>query len=106
MTLDDIEILQDFALCEDVTDICNFTDAIHHEMYWGACSDERMSSDNLRIFKIVKLPKNELSWEKEGFSLRVGDKVLCIALGFDVKFDDGKVFKMHELKYITAKFED
>ena len=101
MTVDEIDIVNDnFVLCQDITDEYDFYGV---GFYVEPSEDKRMSKDNLRVFKVVKLKGK--SWSASGFEISIGDKVLSAALGMDILLD-GIKYKIHELKYIIAKVED
>ncbi len=96
-SVDNFTIVADFALCK--------YDFIQEESsFWTDTSDERMTKDNLVFFEIVKLPHNVKSYNYNGFELSVGDRVISIAIGDDLKFpNDPNSYKLLEMKYLTAK---
>ena len=59
-----------------------------------------MSSDNLHLFEVVKLPEKEL--DENYLDVSVGDRIISISTGTDLRID-GTDYKLFDLKYITAK---
>ena len=97
--LDDMKILGDFVLCKDVTEEVNG----NRKMFLVNPTDNRMSSDNLHIFEVVKVPEEKPD-ERKYLPVSVGDRVISISTGTDIRIKDVE-YKLFELKYITAKLE-
>ncbi len=99
---DRIEVLWDFVLCQDATD--DFYELSSKALVVDS-GESNMTSENLRVFKVVKLPKGVETFEAtSGLKLCVGDMVVSIAHGVDAMLD-GIVYKLFESKYIVAKLE-
>lgn len=98
--LDEMKIIRDFVLCKDVTKEVNGTST---NLFLGTPEDDRMSSDNLHIFEVVKLPEHKIDTDKY-LDLSIGDKVISISTGTGYKIDDHN-YKLFELQYITAKLD-
>ena len=96
--LDEMKIIGDFVLCKDVT-----LDAERGSkgLVLVNPEDNRMSSDNLHLFEVVKLPEHGVD-ENKYVPLRIGDRIISISTGNDLRID-GEDYKLFELKYITAK---
>lgn len=96
--LEGMRIIGDFVLCKDVTKEVNGSTTL---LTLGTPEDDRMSSDNLHIFEVVKLPEHKINTDRY-LDLNIGDRVISISTGNDFKID-GIDYKMFELQYITAK---
>ena len=94
---DEMKIIGDFILCKDVTEEVNGG----KHLFLATPEDNRMSSDNLHIFQVVKVPE-KVTDQSKYLPLEVGDRIISISTGNDLRID-GKDYKMFELKYITAK---
>ena len=93
-----MRIIGDFVLCKDVTKEVNGSTTL---LTLGTPEDDRMSSDNLHIFEVVKLPERKINTDRY-LDLNIGDRAISISTGNDFKID-GIDYKMFELQYITAK---
>ena len=92
--LDEMKIIGDFVLCKDVTA------EVKGGLFLATPEDDRMSSDNLHLFEVVKLPEKEL--DENYLDVSVGDRIISISTGTDLRID-GTDYKLFDLKYITAK---
>lgn len=99
--LDEMKIIADFVLCKDVTKEVNGSATL---LTLGTPEDDRMSSDNLHIFEVVKLPERKIDPDKY-LDLKVGDRVISISTGSEYKID-GDDYKLFHLQYITAKLNN
>jgi len=98
-SISSFRVIGNFALCKDVG-------GIEPSRFWVDSSNTDMTTDNLRFYEIVKLPDNKQTFDFNGFLLSVGDVVISIATGTDVRFeDDPQQYKLFDLEYITAKKE-
>lgn len=95
--LDEMKIIGDFILCKDVTEEFN----AGSKLFIATPEDNRMSSDNLHIFEVVKIPEKGIDINTY-FDLAPGDRIISISTGTDLRID-GKDYKLFDLKYITAK---
>lgn len=98
--LERMNIVGDFVLCKDVTKEVNGSTTL---LTLGTPEDDRMSSDNLHIFEVVKLP-GKIDTDKY-LDMKVGDRVISISTGSDYKID-GDDYKIFHLQYITAKLDN
>ena len=98
MLLDEFKIIGDFVLAKDVT---LETERGKGGLFFVSPEDDRMSSDNLHLFEVVKLPEHGID-EERYVPVEIGDRIISISTGSDLRIDD-RDYKLFELKYITAK---